>query len=114
MYLALCLCPRGSGTAATTVVMYVFLCYVSDPAVRQQRQVCCMWRYVMSQTQWYVNNGKCGVCGDPWGQPSPRDNEAGGRYGKGIITRTYTPGQVIQTSELSKLHICTGTNYIPG
>ena len=51
----------------------------------------------MSQTQWYVNNGKCGVCGDPWSQPSPRDNEAGGRYGKGIITRTYTPGQVIQT-----------------
>ena len=52
----------------------------------------------MSQTQWYVNSGKCGVCGDPWSQPPPRDNEAGGLYGKGIITRTYTPGQVIWSS----------------
>ncbi|KAK7497837.1 hypothetical protein BaRGS_00010971 [Batillaria attramentaria] len=44
-------------------------------------------------TQWFVNQGKCGVCGDPWNQPVPRDNEAGGRYGKGIITRAYKPGQ---------------------
>ena len=58
MYLALCLCPTASGTSATTVVLYVFLCYVSD---RQQRQVCCMWR-LMSQTQRYVNKGKCAVC----------------------------------------------------
>lgn len=36
----------------------------------------------------------CGVCGDPWDKPPPRDNEDGGKYGTGIITRTYTPGQV--------------------
>ena len=56
------LCLRPSGTSTTASVLYVTLCYVSDPAVRQQRQVCCMWRCVMSQTQWYVNNGKCAVC----------------------------------------------------
>ena len=37
--------------------------------------------------QWQVNGGKCGVCGDPWDSPQPRDNEGGGRYGKGTITR---------------------------
>ena len=56
------LCLRPSGTSTTASVLYVTLCYVSDPAVRQQRQVCCMWRCVMSQTQRYVNNGKCAVC----------------------------------------------------
>ncbi|KAL8602230.1 hypothetical protein ACOMHN_022743 [Nucella lapillus] len=46
-------------------------------------------------TEWYVNHGKCGVCGDPWEQAQPRDNEAGGKYGKGIIAKTYASGQVI-------------------
>ena len=39
------------------------------------------------------NGGKCGICGDPWGKPNP-ENEAGGKYANGIITRTYTEGQV--------------------
>ncbi|KAI0231353.1 hypothetical protein LSAT2_018283, partial [Lamellibrachia satsuma] len=46
---------------------------------------------------WYQNGqngGKCGICGDPWGKPNP-ENEAGGKYANGIITRTYTEGQEI-------------------
>ena len=39
------------------------------------------------------NGGKCGICGDPW-QNKIRDNEAGGKYANGIITRTYMEGQV--------------------
>ncbi|KAG8199106.1 hypothetical protein JTE90_016243 [Oedothorax gibbosus] len=49
------------------------------------------------QTQWKLNGGKCGVCGDPWHLPLPRPNEMGGRYGNGIIVRNYKPGQVIHT-----------------
>ncbi|UYV73625.1 hypothetical protein LAZ67_11000076 [Cordylochernes scorpioides] len=45
--------------------------------------------------QWQRNGGKCGICGDPWHQKEPRDNEAGGKYGKGIIVRHYKPGQKI-------------------
>ena len=34
-------------------------------------------------------NGKCGICGDPWGQ-SPRAHEApGGIYATGIIGKSY-------------------------
>ncbi|XP_056017727.1 uncharacterized protein LOC125679999 [Ostrea edulis] len=43
--------------------------------------------------QWDRNGGKCGVCGDPW--DGVRENEAGGRYAKGIISRRYTEGQII-------------------
>ncbi|GFQ64705.1 chitin-binding type-4 domain-containing protein [Trichonephila clavata] len=45
-------------------------------------------------TQWKINGGKCGVCGDPWHLEVPRPNENGGKYGNGIIVRTYKPGQV--------------------
>ncbi|GFY55021.1 chitin-binding type-4 domain-containing protein [Trichonephila inaurata madagascariensis] len=44
-------------------------------------------------TQWKINGGKCGVCGDPWHLEVPRPNENGGKYGNGIIVRTYKPGQ---------------------
>jgi len=45
--------------------------------------------------QWQNNEGKCGVCGDRYDTPEPRDHEAGGRYGNGIIGRRYTMGQTI-------------------
>ncbi|KAG8199107.1 hypothetical protein JTE90_016244 [Oedothorax gibbosus] len=48
------------------------------------------------QVQWQRNSGKCGICGDPYDMPHPRDNEAGGKYGRGIISKTYTSGQVIE------------------
>lgn len=44
--------------------------------------------------QWNQFGGRCGVCGDPW--PGPRDNEPGGKYARGIISRKYQPGQVIE------------------
>lgn len=58
----------------------------------------------MFQTvQWEQNSGKCGVCGDAYNLNSPRPHEAGGDYGKGIISRRYSAGQVIQ----DKLNITT-------
>ncbi|GFQ64707.1 chitin-binding type-4 domain-containing protein [Trichonephila clavata] len=48
------------------------------------------------QVQWQRNGGKCGICGDPYHMPYPRDNEANGKYGQGIITREYASGQVIE------------------
>ncbi|KAJ0174460.1 hypothetical protein K1T71_009568 [Dendrolimus kikuchii] len=45
--------------------------------------------------QWGVNDGKCGICGDPWDTPEPRDHELGGKYGLGVITGRYTMGSVI-------------------
>lgn len=42
------------------------------------------------QVQWYTNNGQCGVCGDNYNDPTPRDNELGGKYGGiGKIVATY-------------------------
>lgn len=45
--------------------------------------------------QFVQNDGKCGLCGDPWDAPSPRPNEAGGLYANGILVRNYTKGQVL-------------------
>ena len=42
-----------------------------------------------------VNNGKCGVCGDPW-DSKPRDNEAGGQYAMEIISGVYKSGTMIE------------------
>ncbi|XP_063432002.1 uncharacterized protein LOC134714575 [Mytilus trossulus] len=48
-------------------------------------------------------NGRCGVCGDPF--QGPRNNEAGGKYGKGIIARTYKSGQYIKVvSDITANH----------
>ncbi|XP_069160267.1 uncharacterized protein [Procambarus clarkii] len=43
--------------------------------------------------QYEENDGQCGVCGDNWADPQPRDNEAGGTYGTGLIVANYTMGQ---------------------
>jgi len=48
----------------------------------------------MFLVQWSVNGGKCGVCGDAYDQAQPRRHEAGGEYGRGIISRHYFAGQV--------------------
>jgi len=49
------------------------------------------------QTQWMLNGGKCGVCGDPWNAPAPRDHELGGRFtpAHAIIARRYRRGGVV-------------------
>lgn len=45
------------------------------------------------QKLWEINQGKCGICGDAWDLPEPRPNEDGGKFGKGIVVRTYKSGQ---------------------
>lgn len=37
---------------------------------------------------------KCGVCGDNYKSPRPRENENTGKYGVGVVVRTYCVGQV--------------------
>lgn len=52
--------------------------------------ICCL------QTQWHQNGGRCGVCGDPYN--GIRENEAGGKYATGTISRHYTEGQSISVT----------------
>lgn len=51
--------------------------------------------------QWEQNDGQCGVCGDAYNLRSPRPHEAGGEYGKGIISRRYAAGQVINPMQFA-------------
>ncbi|XP_067658857.1 uncharacterized protein [Haliotis asinina] len=54
---------------------------------------------------WFAEHGKCGVCGDPYEQVPPRDNEAGGKYGLGVIARGYKTGQDLPiTIEITANH----------
>ncbi|XP_042228868.1 uncharacterized protein LOC121870955 [Homarus americanus] len=55
--------------------------------------------------QWQKNGGKCGPCGDPWHMPQPRDNEGGGKYGRGVIVRKYKHSSTVQLGiELTANH----------
>ncbi|KAL9882632.1 uncharacterized protein ACN427_010358 isoform 3-T4 [Glossina fuscipes fuscipes] len=55
--------------------------------------------------QWEQNAGRCGICGDAYHLKTPRPHEAGGEYGKGIISRYYTAGQEIEVEvELTANH----------
>jgi len=44
-------------------------------------------------TQWDINHGKCGICGDPWN--GPKKMETPGRFATGTIVETYKEGQVM-------------------
>ncbi|XP_048479610.1 uncharacterized protein LOC105381531 isoform X2 [Plutella xylostella] len=58
--------------------------------------------------QWEQNKGRCGVCGDADHISEPRPHEAGGMYGKGILTRHYAVGQEIEVEvELTANHLGT-------
>ena len=46
--------------------------------------------------QYYVNGGKCGICGDPWN--GEREHEAGGKYAQGTIVKHYQVNQEIQVA----------------
>ncbi|CAH0551843.1 unnamed protein product [Brassicogethes aeneus] len=50
--------------------------------------------------QWELNDGKCGVCGDPVNEPHPQRNENTGIFGQGKVVRTYESGSVINISIL--------------
>nr|XP_045615997.1 uncharacterized protein LOC123769085 [Procambarus clarkii] len=57
-------------------------------------------------TQYDENDGNCGVCGDNWADPRPRENEAGGRYGTGVIVADYTVNQEVAVEvELTTSHL---------
>lgn len=45
--------------------------------------------------QYWQNGGKCGICGDNYGDQVPRLNEFGGKFGEGVIVQTYPSGQVV-------------------
>lgn len=54
--------------------------------------------------QWSRNNGKCGVCGDPYDKKNP-EFVYPGRYAKDVITKTYKQGQEIDvTVDLTSNH----------
>ncbi|XP_042860647.1 uncharacterized protein LOC122246257 [Penaeus japonicus] len=54
--------------------------------------------------QYYVNDGKCGICGDSW-DVSPRPHEVGGLYATGTIVRQYQEGQTIEiTADITSNH----------
>ncbi|XP_013179785.1 PREDICTED: uncharacterized protein LOC106126603 [Papilio xuthus] len=55
--------------------------------------------------QHQVTGGKCGICGDPYDQPRPRDHELGGTWGDGIIVAKYSAGQIFSaTVDLTAYH----------
>ncbi|XP_034834890.2 uncharacterized protein [Maniola hyperantus] len=45
--------------------------------------------------QYQMNEGKCGLCGDPYDDAEPRPHELGGIFGEGIIVADYDAGQVV-------------------
>uniref|UniRef100_A0A8W7PYY1 Chitin-binding type-4 domain-containing protein n=1 Tax=Anopheles coluzzii TaxID=1518534 RepID=A0A8W7PYY1_ANOCL len=56
--------------------------------------------------QWEQNQGNCGVCGDAYHLRAPRPHEAGGEYGKGIVSRRYVAGQELEVEiELTANHM---------
>ncbi|KAF5281669.1 hypothetical protein FQR65_LT14599 [Abscondita terminalis] len=50
--------------------------------------------------QWVLNAGKCGVCGDNYEDPVPRDNENTGLYGEGVMVERYLAGSVVNVTVL--------------
>jgi len=36
------------------------------------------YKCLSKQNQWQHNGGRCGICGDPYESPRPREHEAGG------------------------------------
>lgn len=63
--------------------------------------------------QWEHNNGKCGICGDAYHLKSPRPHEAGGEFGRGIISRYYTAGQVLSKWLLGEVLFCQTSIFFP-
>lgn len=49
-------------------------------------------------TQWAVNDGKCGLCGDAFNAEVKEHEAPGGKFATGTIVREYTMGQTIDVS----------------
>lgn len=48
--------------------------------------------------QWNQFGGKCGLCGDRYGDATPRLHELGGAFGQGVIVKNYTQGSVVNVN----------------
>lgn len=52
-----------------------------------------------------ANKGKCGICGDNWKDTVPRRHELGGKFGEGVVVKTYLPEEVVVIkTEISANH----------
>ncbi|XP_057379317.1 uncharacterized protein LOC130701377 [Daphnia carinata] len=47
------------------------------------------------ERQWFVNKGKCGICGDPYDERVKPHEAPGGLFATGTIVRHYVQGQTI-------------------
>lgn len=47
---------------------------------------------------WGKYKGKCGHCGDTYGDPQPRAHELGGIFGQGVIVKTYPIGSIVNVT----------------
>jgi len=74
--------------------------YLADPPGRSSA-----WRFGFGTAISYndhqvtcgrVEKSQCGICGDPLYQ-IPGDHTLGGKYGTGVIVKTYEMGQIIKT-----------------
>lgn len=50
------------------------------------------------QNQYDLYQGKCGMCGDEYGDTNPKAHELGGRYGQGVIVKSYRSGSTINVT----------------
>jgi len=50
--------------------------------------------------QWQTHKGKCGLCGNNYGDATPRPHELGGKYGEGVIVGRYKRNGQIKFSVL--------------
>jgi len=59
-----------------------------------------IYQYIV-QVQWNAqNDGRCGVCGDPFDQSPKPHEDIGGKYVTGVITGVYETGSVMETQVL--------------
>jgi len=68
----------------------------SAPANYDDNALFCGGAYVQNE----LYGGKCGVCGDAYGDPHPQSNENTGKYGTGFVVEHYEPGEVINVTVL--------------
>ncbi|XP_065226007.1 uncharacterized protein LOC135849479 isoform X1 [Planococcus citri] len=122
----ICCLTIGHGFSCTTLFISVLIFQIQNEYVRAHGRLMepparnSMWRFGYPNpvdyndnelycggysVQWLQNGGKCGLCGDPYHHPTPRPHEAGGEFGRGIISRHYFAGQVIDiVIELTSNH----------
>lgn len=73
----------------------------SEPRNYDDNSNYCGGAFVQHQT----HGGRCGWCGDNWGDSTPRRHELGGQFGQGVIVKTYSRGSVISvTARLTQNH----------